>query len=243
MTESDRQDGGKRRVGVFIDGQNITIGARYAFGATGNMHPLLLGRALAGADDLVEIRYATGIPDHDLDPERAEAAMRRHNLIRRTDVVMLERTLRYRWEWQVRDRDLPNPRDHPGEIRQARVKAYNRGQEKGIDVWLALDALAMCARADIDRVILATADSDLDMVPQYVKTIPGQETTTVVSAKVLADGKPLHRNEAYDETVAIDRAIYESSRDDFDYTGPLDGGAADEFLRRIGSANDGIRDQ
>jgi|GEM_PF-5111203 len=35
------------RVGVFIDGQNITIGARYAFGH-GNMHPLLLGRALAG---------------------------------------------------------------------------------------------------------------------------------------------------------------------------------------------------
>ena len=55
------------RVGVFIDGQNITIGARYAFG-TGNMHPLLLGRAIAGDCDLVEIRYATGIPDNDIDP-------------------------------------------------------------------------------------------------------------------------------------------------------------------------------
>ncbi len=225
---------------MFIDGQNITIGARYAFGGTGNMHPLLLGRALAGDGELVEIRYATGIPDYDIDPERTEAAMRRHDLIRRTDVVMLERTLRYRWEWQVRDRDLPDPRNHPGEVRQARVKAYNRGQEKGIDVWLALDALAMCARADIDTVVLATADSDLDMVPQYVRTIPGQEETTVVAAKVVGDGKPLHRNDAYDDTVAIDRAIYEACKDEFDYREPLDGAATDRFIEQIGSRADSV---
>ncbi|MGI9598106.1 MAG: NYN domain-containing protein [Acidimicrobiales bacterium] len=237
-----RRSGRTPRVGVFIDGQNITIGARYAFGGTGNMHPLLLGRALAGAGELVEIRYATGIPDHAIDPERAEAAMRRHDLIRRTDVVMLERTLRYRWEWQVRDRDLPDPRHHKGEVRKARVKSYNRGQEKGIDVWLALDALAMCARADIDRVILATADRDLDMVPRYVKTIPGQEATTVVAAKVLGDGKPFHHNDAYDDTVAIDRLIYDACRDDFDYSQPLDGALTDGFIDRIGSGHDGIRD-
>ncbi len=233
----------RRRVGVFIDGQNITIGARYAFGGTGNLHPLLLGRALAGDDELVEIRYATGIPDHGIDPGRAEAAMRRHDLIRRTDVVLLERTLRYRWEWQVQDRDLPDPRDHPGEVRQARVKSKNRGQEKGIDVWLALDALAMCARSDIDRVVLASADSDMDTVPEYVRTIPGQESTTVVAAKVLPDGKTLRPNEAYDDTVAIDRTIYELAKDDFDYTEPLNGAETDRFIERIGSRSDGIRDR
>lgn len=230
------------RVGVFIDGQNITIGARYAFGGTGNMHPLLLGRALAGDGELVEIRYATGIPDIKVDQRRAEAAKRRHDVIRQTDVVMLERTLRYRWEWQVQDRDLPDPRDHPEDVRQARVKSKNRGQEKGIDVWLALDALAMCARSDIDRVVLCTADSDLDMVPRYVKTIPGQESTTVVAAKVLNDGRTLRQNDAYDETVAIDRDMFELARDDFDYTKPVDNGEVDQFIQRIGANRDGIRD-
>ncbi len=238
------------RVGVFIDGQNITIGARYAFGEqdadgrrpTGNMHPLLLGRALAGDDELVEIRYATGIPDVEVDPDRAESEARRHELMRRTDVVVLERTLRYRWEWEIQDRDLPNPRKHPDDARQARVKSRNRGQEKGIDVWLALDALVMCSRADIDRVIIASADSDLDMVPHYVRLLDGQEHTEVVSARVVRDDRPIGHNDAYDRTVAIDQAMFDAARDDFDYSVSLDETEVRAFLDRIGSESDGIRD-
>jgi uncharacterized LabA/DUF88 family protein len=239
--------GDKTRVGVFIDGQNITIGARYAFGegrgrAGGNMHPLLLGRALAGDDELVEIRYATGIPDAEVDPTRAASEARRHELMRQTDVVVLERTLRYRWEWEIQDRDLPNPRKFPEDVRQARVKSRHRGQEKGVDVWLALDALVMCTRADIDRVIIASADTDLDMVPHHLKQIPGQADTEVVAAKVLPDGKSLRPNDAYDATVAIDREIYEAARDDFDYTEHLDQGQVDAFIAKIGANADGIRD-
>ncbi len=230
------------RVGVFIDGQNITIGARHAFGGPGHVHPLLLGRTLAGDDELVEIRYATGIPDADIDPERSIRAARRHDLIRRTDVRVLERTLRYRWEWAVRDRDLPNPRGRDGEVRQARVEAWHRGQEKGIDVWLALDALVMCTRADLDRVVIASADRDLDMVPTQLKSIPGQEWTEVVSAKIVDDDRSLRPNDAYDDTIAIDRAVFEATRDDFDYRQPLDESEVAAFLDRIGSGSDGIRD-
>ena len=237
----------KKRVGVFIDGQNITIGARYAFGEGrgrdgGNMHPLLLGRLLAGDDTLVEIRYATGIPDAEVDEERAENQARRHDLMRETDVVVLERTLRYRWEWEIQDRDLPNPRDHPEDVRQARVKSKHRGQEKGVDVWLALDALVMCTRADVDRVIIASADTDLDMVPHHLKQIEGQNDTEVVAAKVLPDGKSLRVNDAYDATMAIDRTIFEAAKDDFDYNKPLERGEVDAFIARIGADADGIRD-
>ena len=120
-------------VGVFIDGQNITIGARHAFDS-GNMHPLLLARALAGTDTLEEVRYATGVPSPRHDGERAESERRRHQLMEKTDVVVLERELRYREQWEIQDRDLPKPRGKAGEVRQARVKAFNRGQEKGVDV-------------------------------------------------------------------------------------------------------------
>lgn len=229
------------RVGVFIDGQNITIGARYAFGH-GNMHPLLLGRALAGDDELVEVRYATGIPDKDVDRDRFESERRRHDLMVSTDVVVLERVLRYRWQWDIRDRDLPDPEDHKGEVRKARVKSRNRGQEKGVDVWLALDALTMCTRADIDTVIIASADSDLDLIPDHLRMMPGHGDTKVVQARVLPKGKSLWANDAYDDVVAIDETIFEMARDDFDYDRPIPESDIARFLVEIESATDGIRD-
>lgn len=230
------------RTGVFIDGQNITIGARYAFGH-GNMHPLLLARALAGDDDeLVEVRYCTGIPAEDVDQERYVSERRRHDLMLATDVVVLEKPLRYRWEWMIRDRSLPNPYEHQREVREARVRSRRRGQEKGIDVWLALDALVMCTRRDLDCVIVASADRDLDLIPDYLRMIPVNEGTKVVQARVLGDDKPLRSNPSYDETIAIDRAVFESARDDFDYEAPLDENAVAEFVTRIGATRDGLRD-
>ncbi len=117
------------------------------------MHPLLLARALAGDNELVEVRYATGIPSPEIDPDGHESQRRRHELMVTTDVVVLEKPLRYRWEWSIRDRDLGQPHKNKGEVTRARVKSRNRGQEKGVDVWLALDALVMCTRDDLDCVI------------------------------------------------------------------------------------------
>lgn len=237
------------RVGVFIDGQNVTIGARYAFGresggnGTGNMHPLLLGRALAGECDLVEIRYVTGIPNRDVDQDRWEVERRRHDLMAATDVVVLEKPLKYRWQWDLRnERDLGDPRDHKGDTVDASAKSRNVGQEKGIDVWLALDALIMCTRSDIDKVIIATADTDLDMVPQYLRMMPGHDDTLVAQAKVLSSSRKLRSNTSYDETMAIDEAIFEQARDDFDYEKALDDQEIAAFVQRIGADHDGIRD-
>lgn len=230
------------RVGVFIDGQNVTIGARYAFGH-GNMHPLLLARELTGNDgELVEVRYATGIPSADVDPDRHAGERRRHDLMLATDVVVLEKPLSYRWEWKIRDRSLGAPEKNKDEVRQARVTSRLRGQEKGIDVWLALDALVMCTRHDLDRVVVATADRDLDLLPDYVRSLPINDTTEIVQARVLKDGRELRANPAYDRTVGIDRTIFEAARDDFDYDKPLDENEVARFVARIDAPGDGIRD-
>lgn len=207
------------------------------------MHPLLLARALAGDDELVEVRYATGIPSPDVDPERYETERRRHDVMVATDVVVLEKPLRYRWEWSIRDRDLGKPHKNQGEVTQARVKSRNRGQEKGIDVWLALDALVMCTREDLDCVIVATADTDLDMVRDYVRMVPGNETTKVVQARILNDRQDLRQSPAWDATLAIDRAMFDQCRDDMDYGQPLNAAGLGRFLHAIDSQNDGMRDQ
>jgi hypothetical protein len=203
---------------------------------------LLLARALAGEDELVEVRYATGIPSPEVDPERYEAERRRHDLMVATDVVVLEKPLRYRWEWSIRDRDLGDPYKNQGHVSQARVKSRNRGQEKGVDVWLALDALVMCTRSDLDCVIVATADTDLDMVRDYVRMVPGNEGTKVVQARVLNDRQELRQSPAWDATLAIDRSIFDACRDDFDYTKPLDEAGIGQFLTAIDSGHDGMHD-
>lgn len=203
---------------------------------------MLLARALAGEDELVEVRYATGIPSAEVDPERHEAERQRHDLMVATDVVVLEKPLRYRWEWSIRDRDLGDPYKNQGQVTQARVKSRNRGQEKGVDVWLALDALVMCTRSDLDCVIVATADSDLDMVRDYVRMVPGNEGTKVVQARVLNDRQELRQSPAWDATLAIDRSIFDACRDDFDYTKPLDEADIGQFLTAIDSGHDGVRD-
>jgi len=206
------------------------------------MHPLLLARALAGDDELVEVRYATGIPSADIDPEGHQTQRRRHELMVATDVVVLEKPLRYRWEWSIRDRNLGQPQKHQGEVAKARVKSRYRGQEKGVDVWLALDALVMCTREDLDCVIVASADSDLDMVRDYVRMVPGNESTKVMQARIVNERHDLRQSPAWDTTIAIDRAVFEQSRDDFDYGEPLSDEALSAFLDRIESRRDGLRD-
>lgn len=206
------------------------------------MHPLLLARALAGDDELVEVRYATGIPSPEIDPERHEIERRRHDLMVATDVVVLEKPLRYRWEWSIRDRNLGDPYKSQGKVTQARVKSRNRGQEKGVDVWLALDALVMCTRSDLDCVIVATADSDLDMVRDYVRMVPGNEHTKVIQARVLNDQQVLRQSPAWDATLAIDRSVFDACRDDFDYADSLDEAEVGRFLSAIDSHHDGVRD-
>jgi len=206
------------------------------------MHPLLLARALAGSEELVEVRYATGIPSPEVDAKGYAAQRRRHDLMVSTDVVVLEKPLRYRWEWSIRDKKLGSPYKHQGETTKARVKSRNRGQEKGIDVWLALDALVMCARDDLDCVIVATADTDMDLVRDYVRMVPGSEQTKVIQARVLADHQELRQSPAWDQTVAIDRAIFEACRDDFDYDVDLDEAAVARFLEQWNVRTDGVRD-
>ena len=125
-------------------------------------------------------------------------------------------------------------------MRRARVKSRQRGQEKGVDVWLALDALVMCTRQDLDCVVIASADRDLDLIPDYVRMVPVNEDTTVVQAQVLADHRDLRKNPAYDDTIAIDRSVFEFARDDFDYSQPLDDDAVVAFVTRIGAVAPGF---
>lgn len=100
----------------------------------------------------------------------------------------------------------------------------------------------MCTREDLGCVIVATSDTDLDMVRDYVRMVPGNESTKVVQAPILNDSHDLRESPAWDATIAIDRAVFDHCRDDLDYSRPLDDPEVGQFLSSIDSQNDIIRD-
>ena len=72
--------------------------------------------------------------------------------------------------------------------------------------------------------------------------MPGHGDTLVTQAKVLSGNRDLRQNSAYDETIAIDEAVFAAARDDFDYEHDLDESEIVKFVQRIGANTDGIRD-
>jgi uncharacterized LabA/DUF88 family protein len=151
------------RVVVFLDYQNVYMGARDAFHGFGadpqagqiDPHPLgdlLARRGPANVDrELAEIRVYRGQPDSARDPRGYAANDRqcRHwETLPKTKVVT--RTLRY-------------PRNWPQE----------RAQEKGIDVQLAIDLVAGAVRTEYEVAILMSTDTDLKPALEFVRDLQG----------------------------------------------------------------------
>ena len=156
------------RVMVFIDGQNLFKGVNRRFKA--RLHPILLARELASDRELVGTCYYSGIHDRDENEHMHDLVRRRHELIERSGVTVTERTLRYHWEWRVDDDDLKPPwyRD-AGERHTADVKRHRGAREKGIDVALALDAVAAALTGECDVAIIVSRDRDLMEIAAEVK--------------------------------------------------------------------------
>ena len=102
------------RVMVFVDGQNVFKASERHFGR-GQVHPILLARRLATGRRLVGTRYYSGIHDPHKRPDLHSTASRRHALMRRTGVTVVERKLRYRWEWGLGPIPLGPTDEHVGE--------------------------------------------------------------------------------------------------------------------------------
>lgn len=154
------------RAVVFIDAQNMYMGAREAFGWTdypghyGNFKPVGLARVLtSGADRaLTQVRIYTGVPTPQKDP-RGNAAQQRRIAAWIADnprlVEVFPRPLRY----------APGSR---------------KGTEKGIDVELAVDLVGMAIDNEYDIAILASADTDLVPPLEYVhRRFPDKVLETV----------------------------------------------------------------
>ena len=226
-------EGGVDRVSVFIDGQNLFKAVNRRYGA--RVHPLLLGRELAGDRELAVVRYYSGIHDPEENASMHDLVRRRHDLMVRTGVEVTERQLRYHWEWKIDDR-LPRPWSDEGpDRRKASVRRRRASREKGIDVALALDAVAAAFTDECDVVIIVSRDRDLMEIADEINARCETSAVRVEVAYAIersdgVDGAPLAR---YEGVQIIEEDLVERCRDRFDYRRRLDASEVDRFLASL----------
>lgn len=65
-------------------------------------------------------------------------------------MTVVERTLRYRWEWGIDADALGDPRKHKGKLPTVKATPFERPREKGIDLALGLDVVDLALRGLLD---------------------------------------------------------------------------------------------
>lgn len=225
------RDDSHARVMVFVDGQYLYKESRRAF-RHGLCHPDVLARHLAGNRQLVGVRFYTGLHDPRKYPAQHAALERRLQTMQRRGVDFHTRTLNYVWDWgpslEVK-RQLPKagPREAP---RQVEIASYERPMEKGIDLFLALDAIDLGLMDKYDVAIVISGDRDLSEMPsmlrQMVRRIRLPEIRVEAAVVARVTTRRPRRGPivlpGYDYTHQIDEELFERAKDLTDYRTPAD---------------------
>jgi uncharacterized LabA/DUF88 family protein len=162
-----------RQVVVFIDYQNVMEDARRAFcdrpyaASDGQINPdryarLLVARQPLGTSGrrvLKEVRVYRGRPHSEKDPRTHAPHTRQTTAWQQAGVTVVTRDLRY-------------PRDFP----------KTKAEEKGIDVALAIDAVMMAVRGELDVAIIASTDTDQRPVLEAFHALPQDPRPRVETA-------------------------------------------------------------
>lgn len=198
------------RVVVFIDYQNVMEDARRAFcsrpysASDGQIHPrryanLLVSRQPLGTSGrrvLNEVRVYRGRPHSEKEPRTHAPHTRQTSAWADAGVTVVTRDLRY-------------PRDWP----------QSRAEEKGIDVALAIDAVMMAVRGELDVAIIASTDTDQRPVLEAFHELPQQPRPVVETAawSTPTFSKRLSVKGLHVWSHRLDHEAYQNVRDKHDY--------------------------
>jgi len=198
----------QKRAIAFIDGQNLFHHAKAAFGYTyPNYDVLVLARAGCSSRDwdLAQCRFYTGIPDANEDPSRNRFWVNKTAQMGRVGVEVITRPVRYRNK-TVR---LPDGSTY----------TFLAGEEKGIDVRIALDVLAGAINDHYDVGIIFSQDQDLSEVALEIRTISKQQDRWIKVACAFPDSPTASNRRGINNTdwIRIDRITYQRCIDPKDY--------------------------
>jgi hypothetical protein len=150
----------------------------------------------SGERTLSGIRVYRGRPHSEKDPRTHAAHMRQTAAWEKSGVTVITRDLRY-------------PRDFP----------KTRAEEKGIDVALAIDAVMMAVRGELDVAIIASTDTDQRPVLEAFHALPREPRPTVETAAWTTPtfSKKLSVRGIHVWWHRLDDAVYRRVRDGRDY--------------------------
>lgn len=197
-----------KRAIAFIDGQNLFHSVRGAFGYNfPNFGPkALAARVCAGKGwQLDSVRFYTGVPDATDNAFWSQFWAAKLLAMSRQGVVTYSRPLRYRNK-QVK---LPDGSTH----------AYLTAEEKGIDVRIALDVIALAHRSVCDVALIFSQDQDLSEVAEEVRVIAKEQNRWIKVASAYPSSPAATNRRGINKTdwIPIDRATYDACIDTYDY--------------------------
>ena len=197
-----------KRVVVFVDGQNLFYAARNAFGHTfPNYDIAALATAVCRQQrwNLAQVRFYTGIPDATDDARWNHFWTAKLAQMGRQNVHIYSRTLRYRNQTV----HLPNGQTH----------TFLVGQEKGVDVRIALDIVSLAYQRTYDVALVFSQDQDLSEVADEIRHVARQQIRwlRIACAFPFSPASANRRGINGADWIRIDRATYDACLDSRDY--------------------------
>ena len=197
-----------KRAVAFIDGQNLYHAARESFGYTyPNFDVKSLSQHICRSKgwELSQVHFYTGVPDKSDDAFWNHFWVTKLRVMTWKQVVVFSRSLRYRNQ-RVR---LPDGTEH----------TFLVGEEKGIDVRIAIDVIRMAHHKDYDVALIFSQDQDLSEVAKEIRTISQEQDRWIKVACAFPLSPTTLNRRGIDRTdwIQIDRAIYDACLDKRDY--------------------------
>jgi uncharacterized LabA/DUF88 family protein len=197
-----------KRCVAFIDGQNLFHAAKEAFGYS---YPNYDIKALAQAVCLQKAwtfdhaRFYTGIPDASDNAAWNHFWIGKLRALSWQKVHVYSRKLRYRNQIIL----LPNGTQHPALV----------GEEKGIDVRIALDVIRLAYEGSCDVLLLFSQDQDLSEVADEVRRVTRLQNRWIKVACAFPFSPTSRNPRGINGTdwIQIDRSTYDACLDPRDY--------------------------
>ncbi len=168
---------------------------------------LSLSEAICGQKgwELIQVRFYTGVPNQNDDPFWSYFWNHKLAMLGRQKVFIYSRPLRYR----NRLVKLPNGTGH----------IFLAGEEKGIDVRIAIDIIRMAHHKEYDVALIFSQDQDLSEVAAELRTITAEQGRWIKAACAFPSSPTSSNRRGIDKTdwIPIDRTTYDACIDPRDY--------------------------
>jgi uncharacterized LabA/DUF88 family protein len=197
-----------KRAVSFVDGQNLYFAAREAFGYSyPNYYASALSKAVCAEKgwELVQTRFYTGIPDAQDNALWNSFWTAKLLWMTRQGIHTYSRPLRYRNKRIA----LPDGTEH----------TLLTGEEKGIDVRIAIDVIRMAHRKQYDVALIFSQDQDLSEVAREIRVISSEQDRWIKVACAFPLSPTSVNRRGIDGTdwIPIDRSLYQKCLDPRDY--------------------------